>query len=329
MRWIERQWAVRNSLTLALAPLALLFCAAVGMRRFLYRSGVVRTTRLAVPVIVIGNISVGGTGKTPVVLWVTGLLTHGGFRPGIITRGYGGDGKLRAVTRNSPPSEVGDEPVLLAHRTQAPIFCGPSRVRTARALLAARPECDVLISDDGLQHYALARDMEIAVVDGARCFGNGLPLPAGPLREPVSRLSTVDALVCNGPSSSLGLPNFEMVLAGDQCVNLADPQQKCSATQFKEMSIRAVAAIGNPARYFAHLRQLNLQFSEHPFPDHHPFRPKDLAFAGDDIVLMTEKDAVKCAAFAKPNWWYLPVTAQVDPALGELILAKVRALNGR
>ena len=329
VRWIEHQWPKRNLLTVALAPLSMLFCAAVALRRFLYRSGLAKTTRLRVPVIVIGNISVGGTGKTPVVLWVADLLARGGFRPGIISRGYGGDGSLRAVTPHSAASEVGDEPVLLAHRTQAPTFCGPSRVRAAQALLAAHPDCDVLISDDGLQHYALARDVEIAVMDGARGFGNGLPLPAGPLREPIGRLKEVDAIVCNGPSSSLDLPHYKMVLAGEQFVNLLNPRQRCSAAEFKGIPLRALAAIGNPARFFAHLRGFNLQFSEHPFPDHHPFRPEDLGFAGDDIVLMTEKDAVKCAAFAKPNWWYLPVTAQVDPALGELILAKVGALNGR
>ncbi len=329
MRWIERQWSERNLLTLGLAPLSALFRGAVAARRCLYRTGVLKTTHLPVPVIVIGNISVGGTGKTPLVLWIADLLARSGHRPGIITRGYGGDGVLRPVTRSSTPAQVGDEPMLLARRTEAPIFAGPDRVRAAQALLAAHPDCDVLISDDGMQHYALARDMEIAIVDGARGFGNGRLLPAGPLREPVCRLAYVDAIVCNGTCSALGLPAYEMVLSGDRCVNLANPNQQCAATAFKEIPVRALAAIGNPARFFAHVRELGLRFSEHPFPDHHPFRVQDLAFASDDVVLMTEKDAVKCTAFAKPNWWYLPVTAQADPALGELILAKVRAVHGR
>ncbi|MFN0318196.1 MAG: tetraacyldisaccharide 4'-kinase [Burkholderiales bacterium] len=326
---IEQQWAQRNPLTLALAPLAMLFCSAAAVRRSLYRTGLLKAVRLPVPVIVTGNISVGGTGKTPVVIWLAEFLARNGFHPGVITRGYGGDGSLRAVTPESTPAQVGDEPLLLARRTTAPVFCGPRRVRAAQALLAAHPQCDVLISDDGLQHYALARDIEIAVVDGARLFGNGLPLPAGPLREPISRLNTVDAIICNGPTSSLPFPHYKMVLAGDECVNLLNPHQSRSVSQFKDSAVRAVAATGNPARFFAQLREHGLRISEHPFPDHHAFRPEDLAFAREDLVLMTEKDAVKCAAFAKPNWWYLPVTAQIDPALGELILAKVRAPNGR
>ncbi|MSQ60651.1 MAG: tetraacyldisaccharide 4'-kinase [Betaproteobacteria bacterium] len=326
---IERQWARRTPLTLALAPLSIVFCIAVAARRSLYRVGVLKQARLAVPVIVAGNICVGGTGKTPVVLWLAEFLARNGFRPGIITRGYGGDGTLRAVTPDSLPSQVGDEPLLLARRAPAPVFCGPSRVHTAQALLATHPQCDVLISDDGLQHYALARDIEIAVVDGARGFGNGLPLPAGPLREPISRLNSVDAIVCNGPTSTLQFPHYKMVLAGEQCVNLLNPWQNCPVSQFKDAAVRAVAATGNPSRFFAQLREHGLTITEHPYPDHHPFRPQDLAFAGEDMVLMTEKDAVKCAAFAKRNWWYLPVTAQIEAALGELILAKVRALNGR
>ncbi len=329
MRWIERQWSKRNLLTLALTPLSTVFLGAVYLRRFCYRVRLLNTTKLPVPVIVIGNIFVGGTGKTPLVLWAVDLLANAGFHPGIIARGYGGDGIVQRVTPHSDPSSAGDESVLLARRTGRPIFIGPKRVQVAQALLAAHPECDILISDDGLQHYALGRDLEIAVVDGTRGVGNGLLLPAGPLREPANRLQSVDAVVCNGPPSTLDVPCLAMALTGDRWTNLSQPEREFSAADVNGKRVHAIAAIGNPGRFFEHLRTQNLQVVERTFPDHHRFRLDDLAFAGDDIVLMTEKDAVKCAVFAKPNWWYLPVNAQVDPALGELILAKVRALNGR
>jgi len=333
VRWIERQWSKRNLLTLALAPLSAAFLVAVKVRQKLYRSGVLSSTKLAVPVIVVGNISVGGTGKTPLVLWITELLLGKGYHPGIVSRGYGGSGTVQAVTNHSTASEVGDEPALLARRSHVPIFVGPDRVDAARALLTANPRCNVIISDDGLQHYALQRDVEIAVVDARSGFGNGLLLPAGPLREPVSRLRSVDAVVWNGSAETENSANaYFMSLGGDRLANVATSAQSLPVSEFRGKIVHALAAIGNPQRFFDHLRRHGLDLNEHAFPDHYAFRPEDIAFAGDDVVLMTEKDAVKCVAFAKPNWWYLPVSAQVDSALGELILAKLRfssPSNGR
>ncbi len=198
MAWLERLWYRRSPLGAVLYPFSLLFRAAVALRRGLYRAGILRTTRLPVPVIIAGNITAGGTGKTPLVLWLAHFLHEQGRHPGIISRGYGGSATTpQAVTAASDATVCGDEPVLLAQRGPAPVWIGADRVAAARALLAAHPECDVVISDDGLQHYALARDLEIAVIDGLRGLGNGLFLPAGPLREPSTRLATVDAIIVN------------------------------------------------------------------------------------------------------------------------------------
>lgn len=329
MHWIERHWSQVTLLTLALAPLAWVFAGVVALRRGLYRAGILRVTALPVPVIVVGNISVGGTGKTPMVLWLVDLLRQAGYRPGILSRGYGGDGRSHALSPSSDPKMVGDEPVLLFKRTHAPLRVGKDRVWAAQTLLREHPECDVLISDDGLQHYALHRDLEIAVVDGARGLGNGLMLPAGPLREGPRRLDKVDAIVSNGIGAPSPHPSHHMTLVANRWCNLLHPTRQREHADFAEKTLHAVAGIGNPQRFFAQLRDLGLHCTVRAFPDHHPYQPADFDFAGDDTVLMTEKDAVKSAAFAKPNWWYLPVTAQVDPALSNLILSKIRAAHGR
>jgi tetraacyldisaccharide 4'-kinase len=211
------------------------------------------------------------------------------------------------------------------------VFAGRDRAQAARALLATYPDCDVIVSDDGLQHYGLARDIEIAVVDGERRFGNGWLLPAGPLREPVRRLVSVHAVLVNGASMVPPgpAPQFLVRLAGESFRNLLNPQVVVSAADLRDKPVHAVAGIGNPKRFFAQLQQMGLTFRAHPFPDHFRFDADDLGFAGEEVVLMTEKDAVKCRAFARENWWYLPVEAEIDTAFGELIVAKLRSLNGR
>jgi tetraacyldisaccharide 4'-kinase len=310
---------------LILYPLSLLFGVGVAVRRLLYRAGALRVERMPVPVIVVGNITVGGTGKTPLVLWLAQRLLDSGLRPGIITRGYRGTERLQEVTPRSDPAQTGDEALLLARRALCPVFAARDRVAAGRALLATYPDCDVLISDDGLQHYRLARDIEIAVVDGERALGNGLLLPAGPLRESKSRLERVDAVVFNGKQSA-GLPRgFEMRLDGSRFSNLADPTVTRAAGAFAGQKLQALAGIGNPQRFFDALRTLGLSFTSQPFPDHYAYAREDLDFPGADAVLMTEKDAVKCTSFAQDNWWYLPVDARVDPALGALVLARLRS----
>lgn len=324
--WLQGQWSRFTSWQILLLPLAALFSLIVTLRHLLYRLGWLRSYRLPVPVIVVGNINVGGTGKTPLVLWLVEFLRGHGYRPGIISRGYGGRAcNPQSVSATSAPVLVGDEPVLLAQRAQCPVWIGGRRADVARALLGARPDCDVLICDDGLQHYALQRDVEIIVIDGIYRFGNGLQLPAGPLREPLSRLKSVDAVVVNGGGITPG--EYAMQLTGKDFHQL---KQSVTATagDFVGKRLHAVAGIGNPARFFTHLRNLGLQVVEHPFPDHHTYQPHELQFKDADAILMTEKDAVKCAAFAPPNAWALAVDAEVDAAFGNKILEKIRKRDG-
>ncbi|MCC7547478.1 MAG: tetraacyldisaccharide 4'-kinase [Burkholderiales bacterium] len=331
MRLIEHFWYRVRPAHLILYPLSLLFGAVAALRRLAFRAGWLRSERMPVPVIVAGNISVGGTGKTPLVIWLVERLRAHGMHPGIVSRGHGGQGLVRAVTPDTDTDAAGDEPVLLAARSDCPVWIGRRRAEAARALLRAHPEVDVLVCDDGLQHYALARDAEIAVVDGERRFGNGMLLPAGPLREPRSRLAHVNAIVINGgePLEGMHPPQFSMQLSGDMLVNLRDPAIRTPAAQFAQRTVHAVAGIGNPERFFAHLRALGMRITAQPFPDHHRFSEDDLALFGDGHVVMTQKDAVKCRAFARDNFWYLPVDAQVDDALGRCLLDTLKARNGR
>jgi tetraacyldisaccharide 4'-kinase len=334
MAWIESHWKRATAVSALLAPVSLLYGAATGLRRAAYRCGVAAGARLPVPVVVIGNITVGGTGKTPLALWLVEFLRRRGRTPGIVCRGYGG--RTRAPQRVLPESDplvCGDEAVLLARRSGCEVWIGVDRVAAARSLLAAQPACDVVVSDDGLQHYALARDIEICVVDAARGFGNGWLLPGGPLREAPSRLAAVDAVVVNGvegcePHSSISrLPgsaaHFTMLLKGREFRNLLDPSQVVSAEHFRNLSVHAIAGIGNPQRFFRHLQGLGLEFTAHAFPDHHAYRASDIAFPDANAIVMTEKDAVKCGAFAGEHWWALAVDAEIDPAFGELVLGRI------
>ena len=313
-----------------LLPFALLFMVFVALRRALYRAGSLQGERLPVPVVIVGNLSVGGTGKTPLVVHLALALRALGRHPGIVSRGYRSDtAHVAEVTPGSDPCAVGDEPVLLARRSACPVFVGKDRPAAARALLAGYPECDVILADDGLQHYRLARDVEIAMFD-ARGVMNGWCLPAGPLREPVSRLAQVDAVVLNGtavsPVPATDRPVFVMHLRGETFHRLDDAQMKCSAADLAGRKLHAVAGIGSPRRFFDQLGGMRLNFAEHAFPDHYDFRGEDLAFAGD-AILTTEKDAVKLARLSLSlPVWVLPVTAEVDPDLAAFVMEKI---NGR
>lgn len=335
MRGIERHWQAVTPVSAPLLPLAWLFGAAAAARRAGYRIGAFRSVRLPVPVIVIGNITVGGSGKTPLTLWLAGLLRSRGRTPGIVCRGYGGSSAgPQRVLPDSDPLACGDEAVLLARRSGCEVWAGIDRPAVARALLAAQPDCDVVLSDDGLQHYALARDIELCVVDAARGLGNGWLLPAGPLREPPSRLAGVDAVVFNDtrrgtrhPSvASLpgGAARFSMKLNGRKFRNLLDPGRLVGAEFFRGKRVHAVAGIGNPEAFFQHLRELGLDFTAHAFPDHHPYSVADVTFAPSETVLMTEKDAVKCRRFGSASHWELAVDAAPDSGLGELVVRKLK-----
>ena len=328
-RLIDTWYAPRlTPLAAALWPLSLAFRSMVALRRALYRRGVVRAERLPVPVIVVGNLCVGGTGKTPLSLALAQALAERGRHPGIVSRGYGGTNVApRAVSSADDPRIVGDEPLLYA-QAGWPIWIGRRRRDAARALLAANPLVDVLIADDGLQHYALARTFEIVVVDAARDFGNRMLLPAGPLREPLSRLCEADAvvrLVANdaATASSTDGRQTHMRMAPLPWRNLAHPDTTADFGAMPPGSVHAIAAIGHPERFFALVRAQGIAACFHPFPDHHDFTKDELAFSGARAILMTEKDAVKCRRFADARYWCLPVRARIETALIERVIARL------
>ena len=328
-----------------LLPLSWLFGALAALRRASYRAGILRVTSVPAPVIVVGNLTAGGSGKTPLVIALVQALRAAGYTPGVISRGYGGahdgdapgasGGEPLEVTASIDPALSGDEPLLIQRRTGAPVFVSRDRPRAAHSLLKAHPDVNVLFSDDGLQHYALARDVEIAVFD-ARGAGNHRLLPAGPLREPLARAASVTAIVHNVTAEHMAKivshqsfpASFTMQLAPLPCYQLVNPGETCEANRLIGRGARgalaAVAGIGDPARFFATLRALGLAFSEHPFPDHHAFTPGDLATIDADTIVMTEKDALKCAVFNDARIWVLPVEARIDTALINLILEKLR-----
>lgn len=323
-------WHARRLPARLLLPLAGVFSTLAWLRRALYRWGLLRCERLPVPVLVVGNIAVGGSGKTPVVDWLVRQLRAQGYRPGIVSRGYGSGVKGVVVLPVEPDAATfGDEPVLLARLTGCPVAIGADRPAAAHALLAAHPECDVIVSDDGMQHYRLARDLEIAVVDEAT-LGNRYRLPAGPLREPLSRLREVDLVIAHGslaPETAAHLPVagcFGMRLVGEQFVSLGEAGVRCGADHFAGRRVHAVAGIGRPERFFEHLRGLGLDLVPHPFPDHHPFVPGDLDFAPGEPKVLTSKDAVKCASFAPAETWEFPVSAHIDAGAAEIIVEKLR-----
>jgi len=324
---IQSQW-YRPSLTvltLLLVPLSWVFGIIVSARRFFYQKKNSKLTQFNVPIIVVGNITVGGTGKTPFVIWLAHFLRAQGFQPGIVTRGVGGQRQATPcwVNATSTTDAVGDEAILLQRRSGCPVVVSIDRVAAVQTLLAGKV-CNIIISDDGLQHYRLKRDVEIVIVDGVRGFGNGYLLPAGPLREPVKRLETVDFVITNG--TFMPIPQIKtstMELKGDSLVCLADPSQRIILQDFPHKKIHALAAIGNPQRFFTSLRLAGFEVIEHVFPDHYQYKLVDFEMGDDLPVIMTEKDAVKCEKFAKKNHWFLPVTAEIELQLGDALLKKL------
>lgn len=326
---LQLRWYGRPGWLLLLLPVELLFRAVVAVRQFFYRIGVFKSWRAPVPVIVIGNISVGGTGKTPVTIALCAALQRAGFSPGVISRGYGAQPPIfpHLVSVDDKPEYGGDEPLLIARHSGCPVVIDPQRAVAARALLQ-QYRCDVLICDDGLQHYALQRDIECAVVDGERGFGNRHCLPVGPLREPMPRLRKVAAVLVNGSDISDPVNNrYGFRLQPSAMVNLRsgeelEPGDWCR----RNPSAHAVAGIGNPARFFTTLRELGCAPIEHPFADHHAFGAEDLRFSDALPVVMTEKDAVKCAAFAGDQHWYLRVSAALPDSLITALIGKLRTV---
>jgi tetraacyldisaccharide 4'-kinase len=326
---LPRTWESFNLLSLALLPVTFCFYVISSARRQLFKLGILRTTKIDVPVIVVGNISVGGTGKTPTVIGIALELKKRGLNPGIISRGYRGDGITQQVTEKSTASQVGDEAILIQNHTFCPMWVGPNRVTSAQILCENYPGVNVIISDDGLQHYALKRDMEIIVIDGQRQFGNGLLLPSGPLRETKTRISECDAAVITGTQSmNLPIPTTNMTLVGDTFHQLSDPTLTCRARDFTTTQIAAIAGIGNPDRFFTHLASLGISAETKRFPDHHEFTQSDITSIEYDVILMTEKDAVKCKKMGGKNCWFLPVRAHFSGHLIRDIVETIKIYRG-
>ena len=328
-RLVASWYAARvTPLAAALTPLSWLFGAIVTARRALFRRGILASTGAGLPVVVIGNLTVGGSGKTPLVIALAGALAARGRKPGIVSRGHGGKAqRAREVGKGDDAAVVGDEPLLLA-ASGWPVWIGRDRVAAARGLHEAHPACDVVLCDDGLQHYALKRDFEIAVIDATRGLGNGLLLPAGPLREPASRLESVDAvvhLVAESPStlSTRGRNELVMTHVPVGFRNLVDAGQVADPARWPKGTVHAVAGIGNPQRFFDLLASLGVEAIPHAFPDHHAFVADDLDFPGARAIVMTTKDAVKCARFADARCYALDIRAVFDPALVDLVLERI------
>lgn len=330
---LQRLWTRTSVFTALLAPVALLFVTLVALRRALYRHGVLKAQSVPVPVVVVGNITAGGSGKTPLVIWFVSWLAEQGWRPGVVSRGYGGAAQGSVVVRpDSDPAEVGDEPLLIHVKTGAPVVVDRDRVAAARTLLATHPEVDIVVADDGLQHYRLQRDLEIAVVDAATGLGNGWPIPAGPLREPASRLASVDAVVevvrGNGSRSNV-LPGtaWRIDYRMGEAWCLVAPQERRALGELPARDWLAATGIGRPQGFFDMLGAQGLRHRPCAFPDHHAFTPGDLP--RDESVLMTEKDAVKCLRFAGPGWWAVELNVAPQPEFVDWLAERLEQQRAR
>ncbi|SEH06221.1 tetraacyldisaccharide 4'-kinase [Candidatus Venteria ishoeyi] len=322
----NRIWyQAKHPLSVLLLPLSWLFCTLVKLRRFLYQKAYLRSHQAAVPIIVVGNLTVGGGGKTPMVVWLTQQLQKQGYTPGIISRGYSGQSQTwpQTVSASSDPHLVGDEPVLMAQRTNCPLVVGPNRPVAVSYLLASYP-CDILISDDGLQHYPLRRDIEILMLNGHRRYGNQRCLPAGPLREPMQRISQVNFIVVgetNNKTAHAGEWSAQRLL-GDAHA-LLNGQKTCQLSDFSGKTVHAVAGIAQPQDFFTCLSAAGIQLITHAFPDHYQYQKADLDFADDFPILMTEKDAVKCQTFASAAFWFVPLEIRLPDHFIKTVLASL------
>jgi tetraacyldisaccharide 4'-kinase len=330
--FIARAWQDGHVVMWLLWPLTLLYRAVIALRKKAYQYGILPSTKLSVPVVVVGNITVGGNGKTPMVIWLASHFSQQGLRVGIISRGYGGSAtEATLVEKDTPVTLSGDEPKLLVANTGCLMAIGADRIAAAQLIISKANDegkpLDIIISDDGLQHYRLQRDVEIAVVDGHRRFGNGKLLPMGPLREPQSRLKSVDLVVCNGGNSHYDEETLTLIPG---TIRRISDNKEVEHRFFTNKEIIAIAGIGHPPRFFATLKELNIvTVSEVAFADHQPYTAQqlgDLTTRGQ-CLLMTEKDAVKCQEFAQDNWYYLPVTADITLAAKEKIFNKLKELN--
>ena len=323
--FLAREWRKRSYVAWALTPLACLFGAVAATRRALFELGWMKRVDVGVPVVIVGNVTVGGTGKTPTVIALVEALRGAGFQPGVVSRGYGAKvAQPTSVTATSSADQVGDEPLLIARRTHAPVFVCPDRVGAAQALLKANPSVDVIVSDDGLQHYRLARAFELVVFDD-RLGGNNFLLPAGPLREPMSRRR--DATLINSPYERTLPPwpnTFSLDLQPGDAWLLDNPAVRRPLAQFAGEKVAAAAGIGSPERFFATLRAAGITPATRAFPDHYSYRDNPFAGIDADSILITEKDAVKFGAWRDARIWVVPVEAVLKPRLIALVVEKLR-----
>lgn len=330
---IQPYWyrARLHPLLFPLLPFSFIFGLITRLRRWAYQLKLKKSQHFSIPVIVIGNITVGGTGKTPLTIWLANLLKEQGKKPGIAIRGVGGQKQHQPtlVVPDSDPFIVGDEAVLLAKNTHCPVMACIDRPAAVKAL--QEQSCDLILCDDGLQHYRLGRKLEIAIIDGSRYFGNGRLLPAGPLREPITRLQEVDFIIVN-EGKKLSLPKnkqtFHMQLKPKAFIATHAPEKTIGLEKFSGKKAHAIAGIGNPQRFFALLKQFNIEVIPHVFPDHHPYKTSDLCFADQLPVLMTEKDAIKCKALpfdneTKEKQWFLQVSAEIGAELKQSLLEAI------
>lgn len=327
MKIEEDIWYGKHQAKWLLAPLSGLFSVSTSLRRWLFKTGIKASEKPAVPTIVVGNIAVGGTGKTPLVVFLCEQLQLAGYKPGIISRGYGSKAPSYPFIVDAKASviESGDEPFMLHQRTQCPLVISPERTKAAQHLLA-NFDVDVIITDDGLQHYALQRDIELIVIDGKRRLGNGHLLPMGPLREGAWRLKTADFVICNGGHAEAD--EINMTLAPAALRKVVD-NSVITTGNVTQQTYVAIAGIGNPQRFYNTLatHQFNIS-AQHDFPDHHGFTLADIASVSNGCaVIMTEKDAVKCQSFAQDNWYYLPVNANLDEQFLPNLLLKLKDLT--
>lgn len=306
-------WKDRNPIAWLLWPLSLVYCCVVELRRFLYSIGLFAITRFDQPFIVIGNLTVGGTGKTPLTVWLVNFLKENGYSPAVVSRGYGriNTDVTMLVSPASDPIEVGDEPVLISRRTQSPVAVSKYRIDAVR-LLNQHTNCDIVVSDDGLQHLSIEPSLTIALIDGEERFGNSFCLPAGPLREGTSRLKSVDFKLVRGIGTE---GEYSMNYRIDRVVNVCDPRRSRSIESLVDEQVVAVAGIRNSHRFFDLLEECGVRSRNIPFPDHHRFTIEDFHTLNDSetTVVMTEKDAVKCEYFAGANWWYVAIDANPEP----------------
>jgi tetraacyldisaccharide 4'-kinase len=333
--WLQKQWYKKSlhPLLWVFIPLSLLYVFFVKIRKAYYQSNRISKASFPIPIVVVGNLTVGGTGKTPLVIHIVKVLKQYGLRPGVVSRGYGGSHSKTSqeplwVYANSDPKQVGDEPLLLAKRVFCPIVIAANRIKAVQSLLDSG-QVDVVISDDGLQHEKLKRDIEIIVIDGKKRLGNGWCLPVGPLREPSQRLEEVDFIVCNDPIQFDNDQEYDMVLRPRTLSSGLEPSQQNSINFFQGQTVHAIAGIGFPERFFDLLTKHDLKVIPHPFPDHYPFQQKDIEFNDDLPILLTEKDAVKCSGLMSHKHWVLSVDSAVNPLFDMRLLKRLDELRNQ